>query len=136
MAYRFRIDRHKVRQIFVDRNAQNRQSGIWAWVAYEPNLDVCLIMRRGKEQVLERLSNGYCRRPIFTDGAYWYNTPCRWLRLTHEIYRPELKNMMEWFIQHIKDRTECCEHFSCRNLDCDRHHIKLFVPMFTWIRIE
>lgn len=35
------------------------------------------------------------------------NTACRWLRLPHRMYGTELKNMMERFIQHIKDRTEC-----------------------------
>ncbi len=45
-------------------------------------------------------------KPIFTDGARWYNDACKWLRLNHHVYGTELKNVMERFIQHIKDRTE------------------------------
>lgn len=49
----------------------------------------------------------YGRKPIFTDGARWYDNACKWLRLQHNVYDTELKNLMERFIQHIKDRTEC-----------------------------
>jgi hypothetical protein len=39
------------------------------------------------------------------------------------IYGTELKNLMERFIQHIKDRTTECfdDHFPCRRKEnCDR----------------
>jgi hypothetical protein len=53
------------------------------------------------------------------------STACRWLRLPHQMYGTELKNVMERFIQHIKDRTECFDdHFPCRKQDCDRQHIR------------
>jgi hypothetical protein len=29
------------------------------------------------------------------------------VRLGHRVYGSEIKNLMERFIQHIKDRTEC-----------------------------
>jgi transposase-like protein len=105
--------------------SQNRWSRILAMVDYEPNLGVCLMMMHlSKErtilvcyQFFKQLTARYCRKPIFTDGAYWYNTTCRWLRLPHKIYRPELKNMMERFIQQIKDRTECFDdHFPCKKV--------------------
>src|SRR5437762_13823446 len=67
----------------------------------------------------KQLKDRYGRKPIFTDGAYWYNTACRWLRLSHQMYGAELKNIMERFIQYIKDRTECFDdHFPCRKPDC------------------
>jgi hypothetical protein len=43
---------------------------------------------------------------MFADG---------WLRLKHIVYRIELKNIMERFIQHIEDRTECFDdNFPCK----------------------
>ena len=47
------------------------------------------------------------KEPIHTDGAHWYNHACKWLRLKHRVYGTEMKNMIERFIQQIKDRTEC-----------------------------
>jgi transposase-like protein len=47
------------------------------------------------------------RKPIHTDGAHWYNDDaCKWLRLKHHVYGAELKNVMERFIQQIKDMTQ------------------------------
>jgi transposase-like protein len=43
---------------------------------------------------------------LYTDGARWYIDACKWLRLKHIVYGIELKNIMERFIQQIKDRTE------------------------------
>jgi transposase-like protein len=46
------------------------------------------------------------RKPIHTDEDHWYNDDaCKWLRLNHHVYSTELKNVMERFIQKIKDRT-------------------------------
>ncbi len=59
-------------------------------------------------QFFKQLRNRYGRRKlIFTDGAKWYNDACKWLRLKHQVYDTELKNIMERFIHQIKDRTEC-----------------------------
>jgi putative transposase len=59
-------------------------------------------------QFFKQLRTRYGRKPVFTDGAQWYNNVCsRWLRLKHIVYEIKLKNLMERFIQHIKDRTEC-----------------------------
>ena len=36
-----------------------------------------------------------------------YNDACKWLRLKHQVYGTELKkNIIERFIQKIKDRTQ------------------------------
>jgi transposase-like protein len=46
---------------------------------------------------------------IYTDGARCYmvyNDACKWLRLKHQVYGTELKNIIERFIQKIKDRTQ------------------------------
>lgn len=98
--------------------------------SYETNLEICLMMHLSRERTIlvcykffKQLRNRYGRKTIFTDG--WYNTAYRWLRLPHRIYGTEMKNMMERFIQHIKDRTECFDdhHFPCRKPDCDRQYI-------------
>jgi len=56
---------------------------------------------------------------------------CKWLRVEHQAYGTEMKNMMERFIQYIKDRTECFDdHFPCRKLDCNRQHVWNWLRMF------
>jgi putative transposase len=73
------------------------------------------------------------RKPIHTDGAHWYNDDaCKWLRLNHHVYSTELKNVMERFIQKIKDTTECFEdYFHCsRKEKCDKQHINNWLKMF------
>jgi hypothetical protein len=48
-----------------------------------------------------------------------------------EVYGTELKNLMERFIQQIKDRTECFDHhFPCRKENCDRRHVWNRLKMF------
>lgn len=77
-----------------------------------------------------QLRKRYGRKLILTDGARWYNDACRWLRMPHQVYGTERKNLMERFIQHIKDRTECFDdHFPCRKPDCDRQHV------WNWLRL-
>ena len=129
---RFRTDRHAVKEIFVDETLVRIDGcDYWLWVAYEPNLDACLMMHLSRErtifvcyQFFKQLRYRYGRKLIFTDGALWYNDACKWLRLQHQVYGTELKNLMERFIQYIKDRTECFDdHFPCRKPHCDRQHV-------------
>jgi putative transposase len=81
-------------------------------------------------QFFKQLRHDYGKKPIFTDGARWYNISYRWLKLPHQMYGTELKNVMERFIQHIKDRTECFDdHFPCRKPDYDRQHI------WNWLKL-
>ena len=90
-ADRFRIKRHAVKKIFVDETLLKVDGHeYWLWMAYEPGLDVCLMMHLSRErtifvcyQFFKQLRDRYGRKPIFTDGALWYNTACRWLRLKH-----------------------------------------------------
>jgi putative transposase len=139
LADRFRTDRRQVKQIFVDETLIRIDGQYcWLWIAYEPNLNVCLTMHLSKErtifvcyQFFKQLRNMYGRKPVFTDGALWYNTACRWLRLKHQVYGTELKNIMERFIQHIKDRTECFDdHFPCRKDNCDKQHVWNWLKLF------
>jgi putative transposase len=121
-ADRFHTDRRAVRMIFVDETLlQIDGTDYWLWIAYEPSLDACLMMHLSRERTIlvcyrffRQLRDRYGRKPIFTDAAAWYNEACRWLRLEHHVYGTAWKNLMERFIQHVKDRTECFDdHFPC-----------------------
>ena len=62
------------------------------------------------------------------------------IRLKHQVYSTELKNVMERFIQKIKeDRTECFidDHFPCRSeRSCNRQqHVTNWIKMFILICI-
>jgi transposase-like protein len=67
-----------------------------AYLSRERTIFVCY-------QFFKQLRNRYGRKPIFTDGAHWYNDACRWLRLDHRVYGTELKNIMERFIRLSRD---------------------------------
>jgi putative transposase len=60
-------------------------------------------------QFFRQLRNRYGNRKIiYTDGSRWYkDDACKWLRLKHHVYDTGLKNLMERFVQQIRDRTEC-----------------------------
>jgi putative transposase len=140
-ADRFRIDRRQVRQIFVDETLLKVDGHeYWLWIAYEPNQNVCLMMHLSRErtificyQFFKQLRDRYGRKPVFTDGALWYNTACRWLRLKHNVYGIKMKNVMERFIQYLKDRTECFDdHFPCskKKENCNRQHVWNWLKLF------
>ena len=81
-------------------------------------------------QFFKQLRNKFGRKPIMTDGATWYYQACRWLRMKHFIYGPNLKNKMERFVQKIKDRTKCFDdHFPCTKNDCNRLHV------YNWLKL-
>ncbi|MEW6603687.1 MAG: DDE-type integrase/transposase/recombinase [Thermoproteota archaeon] len=136
----FRTDRRLVRVIFVDETLlQIDGHDYWLWIAYEPALGTCLAMHLSHERTIfvcyrffRQLQRRYGRKPIFTDGARWYNEACsRWLRLPHRVYGTELKNLMERFIQNVKDRTECFDdHFPCRKADCNKRHVWNWFKLF------
>lgn len=138
-ADRFRPDKRAVSQIFVDETLIRIDGhDWWLWIAYEPNLDVCLSMHLSRERTIficyrffQQLRKRYGRKPVYTDAAQWYNDACRWLRMPHYVYGTEWKNLMERFIQHIKDRTECFDdHFPCRKEGCDRRHVWNWLKLF------
>ena len=55
---------------------------------------------------IEKLRRLYgSKYTVYTDGAYYYDQACRWLRIKHLVYDNKDKNMMERAIQYIKDRT-------------------------------
>jgi hypothetical protein len=58
--------------------------------------------------LFEQIRTKFERKHIYTDSAYWYNDDaCKWLRLTQAYHlRNNLKNIMERFIQQVKDMTD------------------------------
>jgi putative transposase len=88
---RFGTDRRRVKEIFVDETLLLQVDGqkYWLWIAYEPNLNSCLLMHLSTErrtifvcyQFFKQLRDRFGRKPIFTDGALWCNEACKWLRL-------------------------------------------------------
>jgi putative transposase len=139
-ANRFMADRHLVKEIFVDETLLRIDGqDYWLWIAYEPNLNTCLMMHLSRErtifvcyQFFRQLRDRYgSRKTIYTDGARWYNDACKWLRLKHYVYDTGLKNLMERFVQQIKDRTECFDdHFPCRKQNCNRQHVWNWLKLF------
>jgi putative transposase len=128
----FVVEKCKVKRIFVDETLLSIDGQSYRlWIAYEPTLNRCLIMNLSRERTIfvcyrffRQLRNRYGRKPIFTDGARWYNDACKWLRLNHQVYGSELKNLMERFVQQIKDRTECFDdHFPRRKQNCKIQHV-------------
>lgn len=138
IADRFTVDGREVRRVFVDETLITiRGREYWLWIAYEPSLDRCLMMRLSVERTLmicylflKDVRKRYGRKPILTDEAGWYDEACRWLRLPHANYPVEEKNLIERFIQKVKDRTECFDDsFPCRKEGCDRHHVWNWLKM-------
>ena len=82
---------------------------IWTWYGFVFD-DDAYIKRKDYfcicYQFFKSLRKKFGRKAIFTDGARWYMDACKWLRLKHQVYATELKNIMERFIQKIKDRTQ------------------------------
>ena len=78
LADRFVIGKRKVQKIFVDGtllkiNGQH----YWLWLAYEPNLHVCLLFHLSTEktilicyQFFKQLRTKFGNKPIYTDGAH------------------------------------------------------------------
>lgn len=136
---RFRIDKRQIKKVFVDETLLKIDGQeYWLWIAYEPTMNKCLAMHLSRErtifvcyQFFKQLRERYGGKTIYTDGARWYHLTCKWLRLKHQVYGTEMKNVMERFIQYLKDRTECFDdHFPCRKEGCDRQHVWNWLKMF------
>jgi transposase-like protein len=127
----------------ISRNRNHWLSFILVFVfssAYEPNIHSCLLFHLYKErtifvcyQFFKEIRSRYGKKVIYTDGAHWYNNNAsKWLRFKHILYETTpLKNLMERFIQQIKDRTECLDdHFPCNKKECARNHVNNWLKMF------
>ena len=81
------VGKRKIKKIFVDETLLKINDGqdYWLWLAYdEPNLHVCLLFHISRErtifvcyQFFRQIRIRFGNKPIFTDGAHWYNDACR-----------------------------------------------------------
>jgi len=104
----------------------------WLWLAFEPTgrffLGFYLSRTRSiltAELFLQSLIDRYGRHPVYSDGANWYPEACRSLGLQHHVYDGSSGNLMERFVQYVKDRTESFDdYFPCRKEHCRLEHVK------------
>jgi len=104
----------------------------WLWLAFEPAgrffLGFYLSRTRSiltAELFLQSLIDRYGRHPVYSDGANWYPDACRSLGLQHYVYDGSSGNLMERFVQYVKDRTESFDdYFPCRKEHCRLEHVK------------
>ncbi len=111
---------------------------------YEPYIKKYILMYISKDRTvltcynfIKKLKKLYgIKYTIYTDDHY-YNQACRWLRIRHDVYDQEDKNIMERSIQYIKDRTECFDdNFPCKD-DCNREHVKNWFRAFmTYLNVK
>ena len=103
----------------------------WLWLAFEPYgrffLGFYLSRTRNiltAELFLQGLIDRYGRRRVYSDGADWYPAACRSLGLEHHVYDVLRSNLMERFVQYVKDRTEGFDdYFPCRRERCRFEHV-------------
>jgi transposase-like protein len=76
----FSINKSHVKVIFVDETLiQIDGKDYWLWIAYEPNVDLCLMVHISRErtificyQFFKELRKRFSRKLILTDDARWY----------------------------------------------------------------
>jgi len=103
-----RREKKRIRSIMIDESMITVNKRYWLCY-YEPYINKYLLMDISKDRTalrcyyfikLRRLYGN--RYTIYTDGAYYYNQACRWLRIKHHhVYDREDKNIMERAGQYI-----------------------------------
>ena len=123
----------RVRCFFVDETwVKVGSQEAWLWLAYEPYGRFFLGFRLSRtrniltaELFLQGLMDRYGRCPVYTDGGDWYPDACRSLGLEHHLYDAVRGNLMERFVQYVKDRTEVFDdYFPCRREHCRLEHVE------------
>jgi len=110
----------------------------WLWLAFEPYgrcfLGFYLSRTRNiltAELFLQSLVDRYGRHPVYSDGANWYPDACRSLGLEHHIYDAVRGNLMERFVEYVKDRTEGFDdYFPCPTDSCRFEHVKGWLSFY------
>jgi len=110
----------------------------WLWLAFEPYgrffLGFYLSRTRNiltAELFMQSLIDRYGRHPVYSDGADWYPAACRSLSLEHHVYDSLRGNLMERFVQYVKDRTEGFDdYFPCRRERCRFEHVKSWLSYY------
>lgn len=142
LAERFTINRREVRCILVDETyIRLGPLEAWLWLALDPENRKFLGFHLSRTrnilvayQFLMELRRRYGGKPLYTDGANWYPLAARWARLRHTVYDDDLKNIMERFVETVKDRLECFDdYFPCLREGCDHAHIHNWFSVYALI---
>jgi len=104
----------------------------WLWLAFEPYGKFFLGFHLSRTRnilaaqlFLQSLIDRYGRCPVHSDGASWYPDACRSLGLEHHVYDTVRGNLMERFVQYVKDRTEGFDdYFPCFKKRCRLDHVR------------
>ncbi len=104
----------------------------WLCLAFEPygRLFLGFFLSRTRnilttELLLQSLIDRYGRYSIYLNGVDWYSAACHSLGLEHHVYDAVRGNLMERFVQYVKDRTEGFDdYFPCRRERCRFEHVK------------
>jgi putative transposase len=76
------------------------------------------------ELLLQGLIDCYGRHPVYSDGTDWCPAARRSLGSEHHIYDVVRGNLMECFVQYVKDRTERFDdYFPCPRERCRLEHV-------------
>ncbi|MEM1546131.1 MAG: hypothetical protein QXP91_06700 [Candidatus Methanomethylicia archaeon] len=71
---------------------------------------------------------------VLSDGAHYYKASCRILKLKHELYGLEVRNLMERIIQYIKDRTRLFDNYiPCMKNKCGNEHALMLMKSIAYI---
>jgi putative transposase len=72
------------------------------------------------EQFIKEIRKKHGVRIFYTDNTSFYHLAYKWARVENRIYGNKLKNLIERFIQIIKDRIEFFDdYFPCLKEECD-----------------
>jgi len=83
---------------------------------------------------LRLLVKRYGRKPLYMDEASWYPLAARWTGLRHYVYGEDLKNVMERFIETVKDRLECFDdYFPCLKEPCNCRYVHNWFSVYALI---
>ena len=149
IADHFKIGRECVECFLVDETMIRVGSlEAWLWVALDPEnrkfLGFYISRTRNilvAHMFLRWLVKRYGRKPLYTDEAVWYPAAARWNGLKHYVYEDDLKNVMERFIETVKDRLECFDdYFPCLKEHCNCSHVhnwfSVYALLYNQVRVH
>ena len=142
LADRFAFGRDAVESFLVDETQiKVGAQEAWLWLAFEPRSRKILgfYLSRARNMLvaynfLKELRRKYGKKTLYTDGGAWYIQAAKWARLEHLIYDEYTKNVVERFIETLKDRLECFDdYFPCMKEDCECEHVRNWISVYALI---
>ena len=78
VADRFKISKHQVREIFVDETLHIDGVDYWLWIAYEPNLNKCLMRHLSGERTLFVCYHFFQQLDLNMIENHYLQMECKW----------------------------------------------------------